>query len=346
VPPADLAAATAVLCHWARLGPGPPASLAGGLINLTLQVAGEGGEGYVLQRLHPIFRSELHEDIAAVTAHLAARDVPTPRLVPTDAGALCVEAGGVWRLTTRVPGITYARVPTPAIAAEAGALLGRFHHALRDLDHAFRFRRQAHGLALHGEALRRALASHPDHRLHGEVAELAAELLARAAEVPPVDRLPPRITHGDPKITNVLFHPADRAHALVDLDTLGRLALPLELGDALRSWCNPEGEDGGQPALDLQLLAAALTGYGSTAGMDLTLQERSSVVDGLAYLTLELATRFAADALQERYFGWSPDRFPAAGEHHLHRARVQAALARSVADRRAAAEATVRTALG
>ena len=345
-PPAPPEPVYPVLAHWARLGLTHAEPLAGGLINLTVLARARDGAAYVLQRLHPIFRAEVNEDIDALTAHLADRGVPTARLVPTDQGARCVEAEGVWRLMTYLPGRTYPRVPSPRVAREAGALLGRFHRALADLAHDFRFRRAAHGLALHGEALRRALAAHPGHRLHAEVAALGAELLARAASVPPVDRLPPRITHGDPKITNVLFHPDDRAHALIDLDTLGHLPLPLELGDALRSWCNPAGEDGGPPELDLGLLAAALEGYGQAAGAWLTDDEAEGLVPGLLYITLELATRFAADALNESYFGWNADRFPASGEHQLHRARVQAALARSVTDHLAAARTTARQALG
>jgi len=335
-----------VLAHWRRLGLVRAEPLPGGLINLTVHVRTDGGDGYVLQRLHPIFRAEVNEDIEAITAHLADRGAPTARLVPTDGGDRCVEADGVWRLMTFLPGRTYPRVPSPMVAREAGALLGRFHCALADLAHDFRFRRAAHGLAMHGETLRRALVAHPGHRLHAEVAALGEELLARAAGVPPVDLLPPRITHGDPKITNVLFHPDGRAHALIDLDTLGHLPLPLELGDALRSWCNPAGEDGGPPELDLGLLAAALEGYGQAAGQWLTDDEAAGLVPGLLYITLELATRFAADALYESYFGWNADRFPASGEHQLHRARVQAALARSVTDHLAAARATARQALG
>ncbi len=36
-------------------------------------------------------------------------------------------------------------------------------------------------------------------------------------------------------------------------------------------------------------------------------------------IATELAMRFAADALNERYFGWDRARFPAAGEHNLLR---------------------------
>ena len=44
---------------------------------------------------------------------------------------------------------------------------------------------------------------------------------------------------------------------------------------------------------------------------------------GVEWISLELAARFAADALFESYFGWDPARFPGRGEHNLVRARGQ-----------------------
>jgi hypothetical protein len=49
---------------------------------------------------------------------------------------------------------------------------------------------------------------------------------------------------------------------------------------------------------------------------------------------LELAARFGADALAEAYFGWDAQRFATASAHNLHRARVQLAVAQSVATQR------------
>ena len=72
--------------------------------------------------------------------------------------------------------------------------------------------------------------------------------------------------HGDPKINNLLFDAATgRALCFIDLDTLGRMPLPLELGDAFRSWCNPAGEDNRQSAFALDLFAAAVDGYAAGA---------------------------------------------------------------------------------
>lgn len=362
--PAPLPLARAVLAHFgleeATLTP-----IRAGLINTTLRVDSARG-AFVLQRLHPIFRPELHHDIEAITAELAAAGLPTPRLVRTHAGALWVEieeppegpapggaapvasdrAGapaplGCWRLQTALPGETIQRVERPAQAEAAGALLGRFHRSLARCAHAFRFTRQAHGLPRHRAALAEAVAAHPRHRLAAELAPLAEALLAWTDGRPGFDDLPRRVTHGDPKISNVLFWPGDQAYALIDLDTLGRLDLPTELGDALRSWCNPAGEDGAAPALDLPRFEAALTGYARETAGFVTAEERDRLVEGAAVIAAELACRFAADALNESYFGWDAARFPGRGEHNLHRARGQWALACSVEGQRAAAEAAV-----
>jgi Ser/Thr protein kinase RdoA (MazF antagonist) len=342
LPSDDLAAATEVLRHWPALVDARLEPIHIGLINLTFRVERADGERFVLQRLHPIFGAELHRDIEAVTGHLAAHGLATPRLVRTEADALWVEQDGVWRVLTHLEGRTVQRVAGPDMAREAAALLGRFHRALADLEHEFCFVRQAHGLAMHAGRLREALESHPEHRLYDAVAPVAGALLSAADALPALDALPQRITHGDPKISNILFLPPDdRAHALVDLDTLGRLDLPTELGDAFRSWCNPEGEDGGPPELDLSIFEAAVDGYASVARSLPTAAERELLVAGLQIICVELACRFAADALNESYFGWNPDRYPSRGDHNLHRARVQLSLARSVAARRTEAEAIV-----
>ena len=87
---------------------------------------------------------------------------------------------------------------------------------------------------------------------------------------------PPRPAHGDLKISNVLFVPGtEEALALIDFDTLGRHGLDAELGDALRSWCNPAGEDTIQPEFDMAIFEASLQGYFAEA-RTVTPEERAT----------------------------------------------------------------------
>ncbi len=307
--------------------------LGAGLINRTYSVTAQGAR-FVLQRVNPIFDPEIHYNIAAVTARLDERGLRTPRLVHATDGRPFVDlgAGGVWRLLTFVPGVSFDAVRSPAQARSAGALVGRFHAALADLPHRFVGLRQGvHDTARHLALLDEALRTRADHRLAGEAIPLGRSILDGAGGLPPLPPSAPRVGHGDLKFNNLLFAgdapPAcEQPLCLVDLDTVGPMALGHELGDALRSWCNPHGEERVDAVFDRDLFAAALRGYADGLGRALDGDEQAAVVLGVEWIALELAARFCADALRESYFGWDQVRFPGRGEHNLLRARSQWAL--------------------
>lgn len=315
------------------------AQIGRGLINRTYLATDAAGEAWIIQALNPIFAPQVNEDIDAVTQHLASKGVTTPRLRRTLGGAAWLSRGGeVFRVLSRVPGETHDRLDTRARAIEAGRLLARFHRALGDLNHRFAAQRLGvHDTAKHLAALSAALAEHRDHPHHADVARLAEEIRAHCRPAAGGADLPERIVHGDPKINNLLFDPDGRAIAFVDLDTVAPMALPLELGDALRSWCNtaPGGEDETSPEFSVALFAAALEGYADGAGAWITGPERAAIVDATHMIMLELAARFAADVLRDAYFGWDPARFASRSAHNLARAQGQVALAASLRAQRA-----------
>mgnify|MGYP000178521936 CR=1 FL=1 len=306
--------------------------LAGGLIHHTFAVVAHDGE-YILQRVHPLFAPVVHDNIAAVTDHLRRKHVPAPRLLTSSAGQPWADLGpeGVWRVMTRLPGVSFHTVQSPSQARAAGAQVGRFHAALTDLEHTFKIVRQTHDTPTHLATLRAAVAEHTGHRLHADVAALAAEVFAGHADLPAPGDVPLRVGHGDLKFNNLLFSgtgPKDQLTptGIIDLDTVDRMPLHRELGDAWRSWCNRGGEDQAVAAFDLEIFAASLEGWLSALTAPPTPHERRALVHGVEWISLELTARFAADALRECYFGWDRARFPAAGEHNLLRARGQWAL--------------------
>lgn len=316
------------------------APLAGGLINQTYVVRDGEAPIAVLQRIHPIFAGEVNLDLEAVTAHLAARGMITPRLIHTRAGeAWLVHEGRVWRALTWVPGVSVARVPDPSWAEAGGELLGRFHRAVADLTHDYRFARAGvHDTAAHLARLAEAVAGGGE----AEWIDLGREIAGEAGALPPLPVTAPRHCHGDLKISNLLFaeHPL-RGVCLVDLDTLGRSTIAFELGDAMRSWCNPHGEDAGGVRFDLEIFAAAVRGFRGVADALLTDDERTSIVIGAETVSLELAARFAVDVFRDEYFGWDAARFPSRRAHNLVRARGQLALSRAIRAARADALAVV-----
>jgi len=320
-----------------------PVRLTGGLINSTWRLSGPEGPAFVLQRLHPSFPGEVNLNFACVTDYLAARGHLVPRLIATRNGAWWVEHdGGVWRLMTFVDGVSHATLPDLAHARTGGAMLGGFHAALREFEGPLPYQRPAvHEPARHRAFLLETLARRSDHPLHATVTALAEAILSALAQEAALPAMPPRFLHGDPKLSNLLFGRDGSPRCLVDLDTLTSAALPFELGDALRSWCNRQAADAPSAEFDLEIFAAALEGYAEAAEGLLLPEEKAAVVSATVTIQLELAMRFAADALNESYFGWDPARFASRGEHNLLRARNQITCARLLSARRTEAEQTV-----
>ncbi len=329
-----------VLDHWKRFSTARIQPVTTGLINVTYMLQTNVGERAVLQRLHPVFSPQVNLDIAAVTDHLAGKGIPTPLLLPTDSDALWVSAqDGVWRALSWVEGQAHDFLANGDMAEQAGALVGRFHAALNDLNYSYQSgRSHVHDTHAHLTRLIKALEQGSGHRLHEAVARLADPLLQDSAGLVNLQSLPQRHAHGDLKISNLLFEPSGKGLALIDLDTLTRMHWPLEMGDALRSWCNPRREDQLPADLNLDLMVRAMAGYLSSAGDLITEDEWELLVPGLARICLELASRFLADALEERYFGWNPHAYGTRGDHNLARGRAMWALYRDVLEKSAEAQ--------
>lgn len=315
------------------LGDGKPTRLESGLINASWRVDTPSGKSFVLQRVNPMFPATINSDIDAVTRHLRDKGMTTPLMVPTTEGAPALQAAGeVWRVLTYLPGVSKDTVENTRQASEAGALLGRFHNAVSDLEHTFSNPRPGvHDTDAHLANLRRALAAHRDHPQFNKVKPIAERILELVRRLPELPLTRERIVHGDPKISNFIFDPdTGEGIGLVDLDTVASMPIVLELGDAFRSWCNPLGEDTTETAFSLPFFRAAIGGYARGAPGLLSADEWQALPDAMLTIALELAARFAADALQESYFGWDKSRFDNASRHNRVRAAGQLCLAKKI----------------
>jgi Ser/Thr protein kinase RdoA (MazF antagonist) len=311
--------------------------LGNGNINETYLVESS-GHSFVLQRInnHVFPRPDLVvENFRAVTAHLATRDRTLfpqwqdIRLIPTLDGQPFYRdgSGGIWRSQGYIEKTTtFSTIDTTEQARQVGWALGHFHQLVADLP----------GASLH-ETLPgfHVLASYLDH--FDRVAQIrqvrnSPELrscfrtvetfrtrmhVLRQAEVEGL--LVPHIIHGDPKAANVLFdRDSDQAVCLIDLDTVRPGLLLYDIGDCLRSCCNPSGEQGFDPeavCFETDLAHEILTGYSAGAGTLFTLPDRAHVFDAVCLLSFELGLRFLTDYMDGNcYFHIEDD------EDNLHRA--------------------------
>ncbi|MBT8447893.1 MAG: phosphotransferase [Gammaproteobacteria bacterium] len=320
--------------------------IASGLVNRSWKVISNAHQRFVLQQLNPIFDPAVNETLLRATAKLAEAGLLTPQLVATEDNQPFVMHGDeCWRLLTYIDGTTRERFTAAGQAQSAGRVLGAFHRALADFE-AGAVRLSVHDTRQHIGRLRETLDSQRGHRDYDAIAPVGAAILERSADLALAGDPPPRTAHGDPKASNVMFDGDGKtAICMIDLDTIGPMSLPLELGDALRSWCNPAGEDEASGSFDLNLLTAALVGYRASGPVDITAAEQEAIVPATERIQLELAARFCTDALLEAYFAWDEQRFASRSAHNLVRAQGQLGAANALAAQRGQAEDAVRTAL-
>jgi len=296
-----------------------------GLINSTYLVI-DNDSKYILQCVNSMFPDSVHQDIEAVTHHLHDKNISSPQLIHTvEDGLFLNRDGQTWRMYNYIDGISFNTVVDPTIAREAGTILAEFHRTLLDMDYEFcNVRPGVHDTQKHITALRSALDIHRDHVNYHEILPLSTEILDYATRLPILAVCPERKVHGDPKINNFLFDKKNqRGICLVDFDTLGKMSLALELGDAFRSWCNPGGEDIDKTTFSLAAFENALQGYASISRDFILEEEWRSIADATHIIYLELSARFCADALNESFFSWDPNKFESHSLHNQIRARGQ-----------------------
>ena len=312
-----------ILKAWQRLNTISAEPILTGLINQTYLVKTSTGP-YVLQKLHSVFAPEVNQNILAVTDYLASKNFLTPRLIKTDAGDLWVlENNTCWRILSFIDGQSFDQLQNPDMAYSAGSLVGRFHKTLFDFQYDYcAVRKNVHDTASYLKRLRENLKKHSKHVFFKRVSPIAVKLLEATQKIPDLWVLPKRHSHGDLKISNLLFE-GQKAICLIDLDTLGKLPWPIEMGDAFRSWCNLKGEDQSKSNFDLDIYHAALTGYQEQVWDCWTQPEKDALLDGIKLIPLELCARFMIDIFEDRYWKWDSKRFESRAEHNWVRAMGQ-----------------------
>lgn len=323
---------------------GDASPLGSGLINRTFLIRGPDERCAVLQQVNSLFSPAINEAIDAVTRHLAEKGLVTPGLLRTHTGDYYFEHDDeIWRALTYIEGVSHDLLDNGRQAAGVGTLLARFHRSVADLSYDFgNSRSGVHDTARHLSALRSALDKHKDHLHYGVIADMGDQILAFAEALPALPDIPERIVHGDPKISNFLFsRESDEPVCMIDFDTMGTMQLPLELGDAFRSWCNPAGEDSATGVFSLDLFEPAVNAYLTETTGWIQPEEVNPIVLATQTILIELAARFCADALNESYFGWDSGQFPSHSEHNQIRAAGQLAVARSLTDQKLRAEKIV-----
>lgn len=290
------------------------------------------------------FLSHMAHGMTAEKLHMATR-WEMPRILPTADGQhyYVDEGGAFWRAISLIERAkTYAKIRDAAHAREAGLALGRFHRLLSTLNPA-----QLHdtlpGFHITPQYVAnydRVLQGETAHeRRHGAAAEQVAWGVAFVAErrawasiledAQARGELVLRAIHGDPKVDNILIDDqSDKAVSIIDLDTVKPGLVHYDIGDCLRSCCNPAGEETTElhtVTFDTQLCRVILDGYLQEAAHFFTPADYAYLYDAIRVITFELGLRFFTDYLAgDLYFKVKH------ATHNLQRALVQFYLVQSI----------------
>ena len=266
-----------------------------------------------------------------------------PRIIKTKDAKDYVtdENGDVWRVITRIMSAhAFDVAQGPEHAMECGSALGHFHYLISDLDPTTvkdplpGFHITSDYLAKYDATLKtkqaKALlgASMEAKRLAKFIAE-RRKLALSLEKAEKKGELKKRMFHGDPKVNNIMIDDVTgKGTAMIDLDTVSPGLIHLDFGDALRSICNPAGEEESnltKVVFDEDLCTAFCKGYMREAGSFLTDADRAYLYDSIRLLPFELGLRFFQDYLAGNvYFKTKQP------EQNLNRARVQFRLCESV----------------
>ncbi len=309
----------------------------------------------VLQRINSrVFTdpAKIVENMLCVTGHIHARldrERSThdriwqlPRVIRTiEGGYVHKDAdSNYWRALSMIESATAYDIARDAVhAEELGRILGQFHRLLSDFDGS-RLIDPLPGFHITPVYMARydrtRTTADAKQRLQTpEAAQWPIFIEQRRAfssvleDAKAAGILQMRVIHGDPKISNFMIDDiTGKGTSMIDLDTVNPGLIHYDVGDALRSLCNPAGEetrDLASVVFDLELCRAFIRGYLVDARDFLSVDDRRYLYDAVRLLTFELGVRFFEDYLAGNVY------FKAnAADHNLHRASVQFTLCQRI----------------
>jgi len=209
-----------------------------------------------------------------------------------------------WRMLKFIPSThSYESLTDPLQAYEAGRVIGRFHTLLGEVDisqmqdtiphfHDLGYRISQFKEAVQSDSYNRAQNCGTEIEF---LLQLAEDVLLREQQA----QLPARVVHNDTKLNNILFDGQNRGVCMVDLDTLMKGYIVYDTGDALRTLCNPAGEDGSEAPLNFikDAYLQFIKGYLPETHPFLSMDELLLIPYSVIRMATEQCIRFLGDHL-------------------------------------------------
>jgi thiamine kinase-like enzyme len=281
-------------------------SVESGLINSTF-VLNSKTNSYILQSINinvfPNYKKGL-ENILSIGNWLKKKNYPYSFPLPIKGEYLKVK-NEVWRLMPFVKNsISYNRVSSLVQVKSASICLGEFYHYLSDFNtknlsitlpnfHNGEFIIKKFEEALKNDDRERFLLAKP---IINEIFK-KLPLLKKWDKV--CNSLPTRVVHYDTKINNFLFDKkTDEVLAIIDFDTLMPGCVLSDIGDMIRTYSNPVGEESKEIekiVCNTEIVNVIIKEFAKTASLEK--EEIENLFFGGMAITFMQCVRFLTDYL-------------------------------------------------
>lgn len=320
---------------------------AAGFINDTFFLNGE-KRNYILQRKNSYVFSDIKgmmNNILGVTEHIKSKLVSQGK--DPEKGTITLfktkdelpyyidDNSEYWSLFLFIDDtITHNEVSNLKIAYNAGVATGEWQYWLSDYTKPLaEVLPGFHDMAFRFEQWDECISNNFANRIES-VKDLVFEIESRKNDILNIKRnfddnsIPKRVSHNDTKISNFLFDNQDNVVALIDLDTVMRLSVLFDYGDAIRSYVNTAAED--EPNtdavnVDFDIFKSYTEGYLKYGKLFLNNTEIENLLNSAIYIVYEQTLRFLVDYIDgDKYYKIS---YP---EHNLVRTKAQLKLLKTL----------------
>lgn len=286
--------------------------LGGGIINKTYYIKNEGGEEFIVQKLHSAFQKNLTQDIYVITQYLLKKQWICSELLRTkDANTFCEIDRSVWRVYRYVRGESFS---TKCIQGDLyrniGSLLGLLHKDLKAFEYTPKHILNGfHDGNFYIQKARRISKGRYSEKLQG----ILEDVLVSMEHNSNILSKNLQFIHGDPKVENVIYTDHYKPFTFIDYDTFMIGSVFIDIGDCLRSLLGLSSDTD-----NINRIEEFLTGYNSVDGDEVLLYD--DAVLAVKYITLELCLRFIIDSVEKTYFSWDSTRYVTQEAHNEARA--------------------------
>lgn len=280
---------------------------------------------YILQKLSPIFKKEVIEDMEITTNFLALNNIQAPQLLETKTSQkYIVENNQIYRLYKYIDGETPDKLSLSNNKLKSlGNYLADLHLNLKKLNYTPKnIIPNFHNTDFYITEIQ---------KIKSQLDQIDQENITQMIEIyNKIDKQfleEKQVIHGDPRIENILYDERTNYFTIIDFDTIMLESIFVDIGDLCRSLFISEDLD--QVKYDKILHSKFIAGYHRVLNLSKAQEDKiklkefqKNAIDSTIIITLELSIRFFIDYIEDKYFGFNKEKYQTRKEHNLIRART------------------------